>query len=115
MNISAFKLQLNSAANTVTFKQTMAIIATHYTYTPTAFTNGGYYNAAGTNEGSCKLLAFAKLQQLTQAQTLACFGEYYWQEVLQNPNGTNHNNIRHFMKSGWQEVIFEGQPLQLHD
>jgi hypothetical protein len=115
MDLSVFKQQLNNPTNTITFQQTMAIIADHYIYTPTAFTNGAIYNAAGTNEGSCKLLSFAKLQQFTEEQTLACFGEYYWKDVLQNLGGADHGNIRNFMQSGWQGVIFEGQALAPKD
>jgi hypothetical protein len=30
-----------------------------------------------------------------------CFGAYYREEVLGDLEGTNHQNIRNFMKSGW--------------
>ncbi len=46
----------------------MAVIAAHYVYRPTRFENGlgqgRAVNEAGTNEGSCKILAFAKLNGL---------------------------------------------------
>ena len=62
-------------------------------------------NAAGSNEGSCKIFAFALHQQLTPEQTLNLFGDYY-QDVLNDPNGTSHQNIRNFMHSGWTGIKF---------
>jgi hypothetical protein len=50
---------------------------------------------------------------LTQAETLACFGTYYFEEVLGDPKGTNHQNIRNFMQSGWNGIQFEGDALNL--
>ncbi|MEP1447388.1 MAG: HopJ type III effector protein [Paraglaciecola sp.] len=44
-------------------------------------------NQAGTNEGSCKIFYFSKLQKLTENQTLALFGSYYRDDVLANPKG----------------------------
>jgi hypothetical protein len=32
--------------------------------------------------------------------------------VLKNPDGTDHQNIRNFMKHGWDGVRFEGEPLK---
>ena len=89
----------------------MAVIEENYTYSPTAFKNGDTDNTAGTNEGSCKLFAFAKLQSFDQAATLACFGDYYRKDVLENPEGTDHANIRNFIKFGWEGVSFEGEAL----
>ena len=111
MIIENFLTQIKQAPDTVSFQQTMATVEQYYTYTPTAFTNGDAVNAAGTNEGSCKLFAFARLQQLTQAQTLACFGDYYRKDVLENPEGTDHANIRNFIVSGWDGISFEAPAL----
>lgn len=110
-DLSAFLNTLNSQPNSITFEQTMAVIAHNYTYSATTFTNGSATNAAGTNEGSCKIFAFAKLNQLTPEQTLHCFGDYYRADVLQNPAGSDHANIRNFMQSGWAGVHFESQAL----
>ena len=68
-------------------------------------------NAAGQNEGSCKILAFARLHQLTPEQTLHCFGGYYRKEVLGDPAGNSHQNIRQFMKTGWAGITFDYAPL----
>jgi hypothetical protein len=40
-----------------------------------------------------------QMQELTPEATLACFGSYYFEDVLGNPNGTDHQNIRNFMKT----------------
>lgn len=113
MNITSFLEKLKSTPEAVTFAETIAVIEENYTFTPTAFQNGLQHNAAGENSGSCKLFAFAKLQQLTEAETLACFGAYYSEEVLGDPIGTNHQNIRNFIKTGWSGIQFEGEALQL--
>lgn len=112
MTIENLLTQIKQAPDTVTFQQTMATVEQYYIYTPTAFTNGDVVNAAGSNEGSCKLFAFAQLQQLTQAQTLACFGDYYRKDVLDNPEGSDHANIRNFMVSGWGGISFEAPALR---
>ncbi len=112
MELQAFLTKLTNTPRTVEFSDTMAAIDANYDYTPTAFTNGGTENAASQNEGSCKLFAFARLQGLTEEQTLACFGQYYRQDVLGNPDGEDHQNIRNFMISGWPGVKFEGQALR---
>ncbi len=113
MSTTSFLEKLKSTPEAVTFVETIAVIEENYTFTPTAFQNGLQHNAAGENSGSCKLFAFAKLQQLTETETLACFGAYYSEEVLGNPSGTNHQNIRNFMKTGWSGIQFEGEALQL--
>jgi hypothetical protein len=42
---------------------------------------------------------------------LACFGSYYRKDVLENPNGTDHQNIRNFMNRGWEGISFEKEAL----
>lgn len=112
MHIDAFLKKLNDSPETITFDDTMAVIDASYVFTPAAFSNGDVTNAAGQNSGSCKLFAFALLNQLTPEQTLACFGAYYRDDVLKHPQATDHQNIRNFMKSGWAGVKFERIPLQ---
>jgi hypothetical protein len=116
-NIKNLLSQLADAPETVTFNQVIEVIAVHYDYTPTRFTNGEgesqAINEAGTNEGSCKIFAFAQLKNLDKDQTLNCFGDYYRSDVLQNPNGSDHGNIRNFMRSGWAGIKFDAQPLDL--
>ncbi|MDT4288372.1 HopJ type III effector protein [Methylomonas sp. MO1] len=108
-------LQRVKSGQAVQFQETIAVIAEHYQYQPTEFSNGlqqPLVNDPGCNEGSCKIFAFAKLQQLTVEQTLALFGDYYRQDVLGNPAGNDHQNIRHFMRDGWGGIVFKGEALQ---
>ena len=111
MQVDDFLTKLKQTPETVQFADTMATIEANYTASPTAFRNGDLHNSAGQNQGSCKLLAFAKLQGLTPTQTLHCFGDYYRVDVLQHPEGSDHQNIRNFINSGWEGVSFEGSPL----
>lgn len=111
MNIDAFLATLRNTPESIEFTDTMAVIEANYDFTPTRFTNGDTVNQADQNLGSCKLLGFAQLQQLNQAETLACFGKYYREDVLQNPEGDDHQNIRNFMQTGWDGVNFDGTPL----
>jgi len=111
MSISTFLEKLKQAPESISFAETIATIEENYTFTPTAFQNGEQHNNAGENSGSCKLFAFVQLQKLSAAETLACFGAYYFEEVLGDPNGTNHQNIRNFIKTGWDGIQFEGAAL----
>jgi HopJ type III effector protein len=112
MNIPAFLEKLKQTPKAIAFAETIAVIEANYNFTPTTFSNGDQVNNAGENSGSCKLFAFAKKQNLSQSQTLACFGAYYFDEVLGDPKGTNHQNIRNFIKTGWDGVQFEGEALE---
>ena len=100
----------------VTFNETISVITDSYHYTATEFSNGlgerVLINVAGTNEGSCKIFAFAALQKLDQQQTLNLFGDYYRLDVLNDPHGTGHQNIRNFMADGWAGISFKGQALR---
>lgn len=113
MNLESFLEKLKQTPETITFVETIAVIEENYIFEPTAFENGLLHNAAGENSGSCKLFAFAEIQNLSEAATLSCFGAYYYDEVLGNPAGTNHQNIRNFMKTGWDGIAFYGSPLEL--
>ena len=99
----------------VSFQDTISVITHNYQYTPTRFSNGSgadaVVNDAGTNEGSCKIFGFARLHGLTEADTLRLFGDYYRKDVLENPEGQDHHNIRNFMKYGWAGIQFDGEPL----
>lgn len=102
---------LASAPNEVTFEQTMQVIDEHFNFNPTSFVNGDTENQAGQNNGSCKIFAFAQLQELDAPSTLSCFGQFYREDVLQNPNGNDHANIRNFMQHGWAGIRFDGAAL----
>lgn len=110
--MDSFLKKLNTAENTIEFTDTMAVIDANYEFTAQEFKNGDLTNQAGENSGSCKIFSFAKLNQFTQEQTLACFGKYYREDVLQNPSNTDHQNIRNFMKTGWQGIEFKTLALK---
>lgn len=112
MSIETLLEQLRERPGTVEFEMVMATIKENYAYTPTAFVNGDIDNAAGSNEGSCQIFAFAQLHGLDEQTTLACFGRYYREDVLNNPAGTDHANIRNFMRHGWGGVRFQGVALR---
>ena len=52
------------------------------------------------------------LQKLQKEEALFCFGEHY-KNVLEDENGTSHQNIRNFMKSGFEGLSFDGEALVL--
>lgn len=113
MNLNILLNKLETESDTVNFSDVITVIDNNYHYSPTGFINGDVVNTIGTNEGSCKIFAFAKLHELNEQQTLACFGDYYRKDVLLNPDGTDHANIRNFMLTGWSGVKFEDEVLRL--
>ena len=110
-NVADFISQLTSNAEQVSFERVMQVISENYNYLPATFNNGDLVNEAGTNEGSCKIFYFAKLNKLTEQQTLACFGRFYREDVINNPEGNDHGNIRNFMLHGWSKVEFNSVAL----
>ncbi len=112
MNLDEFLQKLKSAPEAIEFTETMSVIERLYDFSETEFTNGGLLNEAGQNSGSCKLFAFARLQNLSEQQTLACFGSYYRLDVLEHPDASNHQNIRNFIQHGWPGIEFPQIPLQ---
>lgn len=113
MQLDAFLTKLTATPDQITFADTIATVDENYDFTPTAFSNGELENAAGQNSGSCKLLSLAKLHNLSQEQTLQCFGDYYRTDVLLHPDATDHQNIRNFIRFAWNGVRFEGAALAL--
>ncbi len=113
MDIEDFVQQLDKTPTEITFEQTMAVIDDHYDFTPVAFRNGKLDNLAGSNNGSCKIFAFAHLNQLSVQQTLTCFGQFYREDVLGDPQGNDHQNIRNFIHFGWDGVKFTTLPLKV--
>lgn len=101
---------IKTTPSKVEFTAVIDAIDASYDFTPTQFVNGlgpdAATNEAGTNNGSCRVLAFAQLHSLSEEQTLHCFGEYYRKDVLENPEGNDHANIRNFMRDGWKGLSF---------
>lgn len=104
--------QLEKSAGEIQFKEVIAFIDKHYDFTPTKFTNGNTVNEANQNNGSCKVFSFAQLNDLSKEETLNLFGEFYREDILKNPEGTDHQNIRNFMEFGWDGISFEGKALR---
>ena len=112
-NMENFLNKVKSNPELLTFQETIEVIETNYNFIPTTFKNGNQINNAGENNGSCKIFAFAKIHQLEKDQTLALFGSYYFDDVLKNPDGNDHQNIRNFMIFGWDGILFESDALEL--
>ena len=104
--------QLKNNPETIDFKEVIAFIEERYDFTPTQFKNGNMINDANQNNGSCKVFSFAKLNDLSKEETLSLFGDFYRNDVLKNPEGSDHQNIRNFMEFGWDGISFEGEALK---
>ncbi|MDM1544084.1 HopJ type III effector protein [Empedobacter sp. 189-2] len=57
---------------------------------------------------SCTYLL--NLDNLSKEDTLKLFAEHY-EAVLATPEGTDHNNIRQFIKNGWEGLKFKNEVL----
>jgi hypothetical protein len=112
MNTAKYLQKIKSNPEQLEFQDLIQLIDTEYLFTPTRFQNGNTTNEAGQNSGSCKLFSFARLHALTKEETLACFGKYYQIDVLQYPENTDHQNIRHFMLYGWEGIKFDSEALR---
>ncbi|MBL1383486.1 MAG: HopJ type III effector protein [Colwellia sp.] len=115
MTLNEYLKSLAENPKSIQFTDTMAVIEANYDFTACAFNNHGLLSSASENNGSCKIFAFAKLNGLSKQNTLNCFGKFYRDEVLKNPNGDDHMNIRTFMlapeTTPFLGVTFEGEPL----
>lgn len=114
MNVTdALRIHLASIeAGRSDFEDSLALIERYFDYTPASFANGPLQNGADENQGSCKLFALGQFCNLTEAETLTCFGRHY-RQVLDEPAGSSHGNIRQFMATGWSGIRFDGEPLRL--
>ncbi|MGN0002824.1 MAG: HopJ type III effector protein [Sphingobacterium composti] len=98
------------SAKQIFFLDVLAFIEANYNYTPSAFKNGNQQNAATENQGSARVLFFAKINNLSKEDTLSLFAEHY-DAVLNSPEGNDHQNIRQFMANGWDAVSFDNAVL----
>ena len=92
------------------FNEILNFIEENYKYTPSAFKNGALVNKEDENQGSAKVLYFAQMNNISKDDTLLLFAEHY-QAVLEDANGSSHQNIRNFMHYGWEGVSFESDVL----
>ncbi len=91
----------------------LAAIRSVYDVPTQAFSVGDHCNTRGQNLGSLTILGFAKASGITDvSQILPMFGEAY-DEVLTDPEGDGHKNIRAFIQCGMEGVKFEGDGISL--
>lgn len=88
------------------FADILAHIDDLYFHRPTVFKNGLQHNTENENQGSARVLFFAKLNDLSKEDTLALFAEHY-ESVVNTPEGVDHQNIRQFQLHGWDAVCFD--------
>lgn len=117
MHVELSALIRQADDNIVVFHEVISTIRRHYECQPCGFRTGSgtareTLNSAGTNAGSCLLLAFAARLGLNAQTTLKLYGEHY-RSVLADPHGHEHANIRAFIANGWAGVVMEGSPLRL--
>ena len=67
------------------------------------FTCGNVLNPPNVNTGSAKIFSFGLMTRMSEEQVLRLFGEVYRNL---SPQGSDHANIRAFVKSGWPGVEF---------
>ena len=104
--------QLKNFPETINFNDVIVFIDENYNFKPVGFVNGSIVNEANQNNGSCKIFSFAKMNNLSEKDTLALFGDFYRNDVLQNPEGEDHQNIRNFIKYGWNGIQFTEDALE---
>eukprot|EP00941_MAST-03F_sp_MAST-3F-sp1_P005377 g5377.t1 len=95
-------------SSNIEIEDVLKVIDSHYTFLPTAFTNGTLQNEKGSNEGSCKILAWSLNHKLTKEEVLICFGRHYRNL---KPNKNDHKNIREILANGVSVQFEEGNPL----
>lgn len=110
-SIKNYIASLKRGPSALSFAQTLEVIDAHYCFAPTGFKNGSVINAAGENSGSCKVFSFAQMHKLSHDMALAMFAEHY-QNVLDNPSADNHANIRAFIDSGFDGLVFDDEALE---
>ncbi|MCL7944341.1 HopJ type III effector protein [Marinobacter sp. ATCH36] len=93
------------------FDDTLALIERFFEYQPTGFYNGPLYNGAGENSGSCRVFSLAQYCNLAESDTLRLFAQHY-RQVLDEPTGESHGNIRQFIGTGWSGIRFDGPALR---
>ncbi|PHQ24556.1 type III effector HopPmaJ [Marinobacter guineae] len=113
MNVNdAVRIHLASLeAGHASFEDSLALIERHFEYQPCGFRNGHVVNAAGENAGSCRIFGLGQYCNLSEPDTLKLFAQHY-QQVLDDPAGESHGNIRQFISTGWSGIRFDGVPLR---
>lgn len=101
-----FNSNVEMSADDLTMEEVLEMINTHYETQLLEYTVGDVVNKQGENEATGHILSYAALSNMDKETTLKLWGQHY-RAVLANPDGTDHANIRNFMKFGWEGVPFE--------
>jgi len=101
-----FNANLEMSGDSLTFEEFTELVDENYETQLLEFKNGDIVNMQGENQGSANVLSYAALANFDKDTTLKLWGQYY-REVLADPEGDSHSNIRNFMKTGWEGVPFE--------
>jgi len=101
-----FNANLEMSGDDLMFEDFITLCDEQYEYGLIQFKNGDITNQSGENGGSAKVLSYAALANFDKETTLKLWGQYY-RDVLATPDGDDHQNIRNFMKYGWEGVPFE--------
>lgn len=100
-----FNANLEMSGDDLMFDEFLTLCDEQYESGLVEFKNGDMVNMPGENDGSAKVLSYGALAEFDQSTTLKLWGQYY-RDVLATPDRTDHQNIRNFMKSGWDGVDF---------
>mmetsp|Transcript_29928 Transcript_29928/g.62989 ORF Transcript_29928/g.62989 Transcript_29928/m.62989 type:complete len:213 (+) Transcript_29928:56-694(+) len=100
-----FNANLEMSGDDLMFEEFITLCDEQYESGLIEFKNGDIVNMPGENEGSAKVLSYAALADFDKEMTLKLWGQFY-RDVLATPDGTDHQNIRNFMKYGWEGVDF---------
>ena len=95
-----FAERIKKGGSVKNFDETLSLIDTHYNYFAVPFTCGDAVNPPNVNTGAAKVFSFGLMTKMSVDETLKLFGEHY-DSVKSNPNGSDHANIRNFIKKGW--------------
>jgi HopJ type III effector protein len=101
-----FNSNVEMDSSSLMIEAVLELINEHYETQLLEYTVGDVLNKQGENEKSGQILSYAALSNLNKDTTLKLFGQHY-RSVLATPDGTDHANIRNFMKYGWDGVPFE--------
>jgi hypothetical protein len=111
MTVNELLEQVRKDPDAVEFDQVIGVIDDNYVYEPTLWRNGEMVNQPGQNQGACKIFYFAHLHALSETETLALFGKFYREDVMGDPAGEDHPNIRNFVLDGWAGIRFDAAAL----
>ncbi|KAJ1637914.1 HopJ type III effector protein-domain-containing protein [Pavlovales sp. CCMP2436] len=107
--IAALLVKVRTQPGSVMFAETLEAIDQAFEFFGTKFVNGAVSSTSSENEGSSKVLSLSQLVGMTTDETLVCFGEHY-RDVVADPSGSSHANVRALMTTGLEAVLFSNGP-----